>query len=882
MVAFRPIFPQRKLDEDIEDELSFHIEARIRDNITAGMSPSAAREEALRRFGNVAAVRRACRRIGMESIRARRRAEMLDQLRQDVLFGVRSMIRRPGFAAVVTLILALGIGGSAAIFSIVDAVLLRPLPFPEPDRLVFVWGVEGGLRSGSRWASYPDYVDFKQETSAFSEMAAWGEGEAALTTPGLEPSRVPLARASHKLFDVLGVRPALGRGILPADDRVGADPVAVVSHTLWSQRFGSDPGMIGRTLTIDGVQHSIVGVMPRDFDFPSVDLWIPMAPEHAGDQRGQHRLLVIARLAQGVSFERAEADIQSVATRLEEAYPETNRERGARLEPAREAIVGDARPALLVMMGAVLLVLLIVCANVANLLLARATGRDKEVAIRRALGAGRGRLLRQFLTESLVLAVVGGLLGVALAYGGVHLVRTLSAAEIPRIECVQVDGRVLGFVLLLTLLTGILFGLAPGLHSWDRDLQGGLKEGGRTSSAPGRRPRLRQGLVVVEMSLALVLLSGAGLLTNSFLRLRSVDPGFSARNVLVVPVSLPISRYPSAEWRRTVAFYDRLIERLASHPGVESVSAGYQHPLSGGWETAFTLPGVFERPRGEQPEARIRPVEVGYFETVGIPLKQGRTFRRSDDADAPGVVIINEALARSFFPDRSPIGHVLEKSVWWPHQSAEWEIVGVVGDVRMDGLAASTPWAMYFAHDQFPFNDMQVLIRTEGDPLAMAQAARREISALDPLLPVENIQSLDEIRRASMAAQRFQMQLFGGFALLALVLAAIGIYGVLSYTVAERTGEIGVRISLGARGADVLRLVMRQGLGLAILGLGIGLLVAVALTRLIGSLLYGVSAGDPLTLGGAALVLLLSALAACLVPALRASRVDPMVALRAE
>lgn len=883
MRQFGSIFPQRELDRDIEDELSFHIEARIRENISAGMSPTQAREEALRRFGDYGRVRGDCRRIGLERIRADRRAEMLDQLKQDVTFAVRSLVKRPGFTAVAILILALGIGGNAAIFSIVDGVLLRPLPFRNAERLVFVWGVERGLKSGSNWASYPDFVDFERGTTAFEEMAALSTSyNPAITSPDADPTRVAAARVSHDLFDLLGVEPALGRGILPEDDQPGAAPVVVISHGFWGQRFGADPDVIGRAIRLDGVMHSIVGVMPPDFDFPGVKLWVPMLPEHHSDQRGQHRLLVIARIADGISFERAESDIQAVAARLEEAYPETNTKRGARLEPMQETIVGDVRPALMVMLGAVFLVLLIVCANVASLLLARATGRDKEVAIRRALGAGRGRLWRQFITESLVLAAAGGAIGVAIAYGGVELVQSSSAAEIPRIDEVAVNGRVLGLIAALSLLTGLLFGLAPALQASALDLQGSLKEGGRSSASRGRRPRLRQALVVTEMALAVILLSGAGLLINSFLRLRDVDPGFDARDVLVVPVSLPLARYPMEEPEKVSGFYDRLIERLSARPDVESVSAAYQHPLAGGWETSFNLPGVFERPRGERPEARLRPVEVGYFETVGIPVLRGRRFTPNDDAGAPGVVIINDALARAFFPDRDPIGHRLERSPWWPFQSGEWEIVGVVGDVKMDGLTASTPWAMYFAHDQMPFNDMQILIRTAGEPARLAGAVREEIWSLDPLLPVENVRSLDEIRSGLVAEQRFQSWLLGGFAALALALAAVGIYGVLSYTVNERIPEIGVRISLGAGARDVLKMVLKQGFALALLGLVLGLAGALGLTRLLESLLYEVDAADPTTLTLVSGVLVVVAAVACLVPALRATRVDPMVALRAE
>lgn len=882
MKVFRKLFPRETLERDLDDELSFHVESRMRQHLEEGLSPRAAREEALRRFGDVDAVRAACRRIGLRRIRAERRSEMWDHLSKDVRFAVRSLRRRPGFSLVVTAILALGIGGAGAMFSLVDGVLLRPLPYPQPERLVLLWGTEEGLKTGSNWTSMPDFVDFEAATRAFAGMAAWSQGEAAVTAESLEPAQVPVARVAHDLLPTLGVHPALGRGILASEDRLGAEPVAVLSHGFWSRRFAADPEVLGRSLTVDGVDHRVVGVLPADLAFTDADLLLPLAHTHAGDDRGQHRLLVLARLADGVSLERAVEDVERVAALLEAAHPESNTGRGARLEPLHEAMVGDARPALHMLAGAVGLLLLIVCANVASLVLARATGRGREVALRRALGASRGRLLRLFLVEGLVLTALGGLLGVAVAAGGVELVRAAQAAGIPRLDAVRLDGRALGAIALLTLGTGVLFGLVPALQTSERRLQAALGQGGQGATATRRRPRLRKLLVVGEVALAVVLLAGAGLLAHSFLLLDRVDPGFTARDTLVVPIALPITRYPNEAWRETVAFYEQLQARLASHPETEAVAVAHQHPLAGGWETSFELPGVFERPVGERPEARIRPVRPGYFETVGIPLLAGRDFTDHDDADGAPVVIVNRAMAQRFFPGSDPVGRRLAKQHWWGYLSGEWEIVGVAGDVKMDGLASGTPWAMYFPHAQMPFNEMNLLLRTGGDPHALVPAVRRAVAELDPLLPVEGVTTLDAIRSDSLADRRFRSLLLAGFALLALALAAVGVYGVLAYTVARRTREIGIRMSFGADAGDVVGGVLREGLAMVAAGVVVGLGATLVLTRFLEGLLYGVDAGDPQTLAVAVAVLVASAVAACLVPALRATRVDPMQALRAE
>jgi predicted permease len=879
------LYPHRDIERDIDEELDYHIERRTQDNIAAGMSPGAAREEALRRFGDTNAVRKTCRRIGMERVRARRRAEMMDQLTQDGSFALRTLIKRPGFAAVAILTLALGIGGTTALFSVVDGVVFRTLDFPEPERLALLWGVETGMKSGSSATSYPDYVDIKAAQKAFEAMAAWSNWQLNVTGADLEPKRVPASWVSRDLLPLLGVSPALGRNFLPEEDRVGGEPVVILNYGFWTSRFASDPAVIGRTLMLDGLAHTVIGVMPSGFTWGTSggsQLLLPMEPVHYDRSRGQHNLLVIGRLKPGVTLEAAEADVVTIAARLEEEYPEWNTGRSADLQPLREAVVGDVRPALLMLFGAVVVVLLIVCANLANLTLARATGRAKEVAIRTALGAGRVRLVRQLLTESLLLALTGGAVGMLIAYAGIGILKSIGPANIPRLDGVGIDARVAAFAMTVTVVTGVLFGLVPAFQCSKANLQNSLKEGGRTSALGGGRARLRQFLVVAEMALAVMLVAGAGLFVNSFLRLQRVDAGFTRENVLIAPLALPESKYPFEEWRRGVAFYDALIERVEALPGVESAALGYRHPLDGGWETSFQIRGLLELPQGEQPEARIRPITPGYFETVGIPLLKGRTFTDRDMVDAPGVVIINDAFARTFFPDQDPIGHRLLKGAWWPERPEEWEIVGVVGDVKMDGLAQTTPWAMYFPYGQWPFNDMNLIVRASGEPLALSGAIRQQVWSLDGDVPVESFQTLTQIRTRSVAPQRFQTLLLGLFAALALGLAAVGIYGVLSYAVAQRTAEIGVRMSLGARTADILRIVVGQGMKLSLLGLLLGLLGALATTRLIGGLLFGVSPTDPATFAAVASLLFFTGLGACALPALRASRVDPVIALRAE
>lgn len=880
---WRHVFFRRLIRREIDQELDFHLEMRTAEKKAVGLEESLARRASLRRFGSVQRVREACREIGEERVRKYRRRDMLDSIWQDMKYALRNLARRPGFTAVVLTTLALGIGATTAIFSVVNGVLLRPLPFEEPDRLVFVFGVEEGLRTGSGWMSYDDWRDFvdQAETVQGMEVASRSNpGAMTIVAENRPPTQIAVARVSHGLFTMLGVHPVLGRGFLPEEDRIGGERVVVISHGFWRDRTGADPAVVGQSLRLDAEAYTIVGVMPEGFGWLEAEVWLPSDPGHAEDGRGMHRLLPLARLGPGVSLDQADAEMKAIAARLETEYPETNTDRSARVEPIAETIVGTARTPVLMLFGATVVVFLMAAVNVANLLLARAAPRAREVAIRATLGAGRRRLARQLLTESLVLGVLGGLLGIGLAFVGLKVLLAAAPEGLPRLDEVSLDVAVLGFALGASLVTGLACGLLPALGASQPDLHSSLKEGAGRHSAGRRHGRWSDTLVVFEMAFAVLLVAAAGLLLRSFVELRSVDPGYYQEHVISVPLSL---RGDTFNPERVNPFYDGLLARVSTMPGVEAAALGYYPPLQGGWETSFDIPGVHERPAGQRPEARIRPVTPGYFQTVGIPLLQGREFDERDVADGPGVVIINEAMARAFFEGRDPLEHSIRKANWWGEdRPTEYRIVGVVGDVKMDGMSEATPWAMHFLHDQWPFSDMYLFVRTAGTPLSLVPAIREAVWALEPEMPVENVQTFYEMRSEAVAEERFQTLLVLGFAGLALVLACVGVFGVLSHSVAQRSGEIGIRLAFGARAEDVVRLIMRKGVVLVGLGVALGVVAALGVTRYIRSLLFGVSPTEPLTLASATLLLVFVALSACAIPAVRASRLDPMRALRTE
>jgi predicted permease len=881
---FRHVFFRRQVRREIDEEIAFHLRMRATDNEALGMSSDEAERATRTRFGDPGRWKRECMTVGEHRVRERRRAEMFDELRQDVRYALRAIGRQKMFTAVILATLALGIGATTAIFSVVDGVLLRPLPFSEPDRLVTILGIENDLGTGSPGMSYLDYVDFADQNESFVSIAASSRadpGQMTLTEPGSMPHTIPSSRASMNLFETLGIQPVLGRGFLPEEDEIGGPNVVILGHAFWLSETGGDSDVIGQTISLDGAAWTIIGVMPEGFTYRGADLWLALNPAHADDSRGVHNLLPVARLQDGVTIEQATADVSAIAARLETEYPNMNSNRGAAVMALHERLIGNARPALLVLFGAVLVVLLIAATNVANLLLARAAPREREVAIRAALGAGRRRLVRQFLTESMVLSVLGGVIGVGVAWLGVRALLAAAPAQLPMASRIAVDPRVLSFALGLTLVTGVLCGLVPAFNAARPDLQGGLKEGSASMTQSVRRRRWAQGLVIFQVAFALVLVIASGLLLSSFRNMTRVDAGFDGGSVLQVAVDLPEARY--AEIEEVTGFYENLIERVRAIPGVRNAAVGYMHPMSGGWETSFGLPGVFDPPDGERPEARILPVTPGYFQTVGMELLQGRDFNSSDvGSNEIGAVIINESFADKFFAGLNPTEHRLKRWRWWPELPDEYYIVGVVADTKMDGLDEPVPWAMYFPHTQIPFSDMFLSVRADVDPMSLTSAIREQIWAMDPALPVEQVATMSELQNASLAPERLQTFLIGIFAALALVLAAIGIFGVLSYSVSQRTGELGLRIALGASSRDVLGLVMGQGARLTAAGLVLGLLMAIGVTRLLGSLLFELSARDPRTFVTVTVVLGVVALAACAWPAVRASRTDPLKALRAE
>lgn len=804
---------------------------------------------------------------------------------KDLRYGLRTLVRSPAFTMVAVLTLAVGIGVTTAIYTVVDSVLFRSLPFPEPDELVWVWGgpLDPVNRSARSWTSYPDYRDYVERERSFEELAAFRSPRVILSARGEAPTREPAARVTANLFSTVRVEAALGRTFTRQEDRIGGPPAVVLSHAVFSERFGEDPGLVGRSVTIDGTPHTVVGIMPPGFDFPEgARLWLPARPDVAGDDRGMHRLILVGRLRDEVDPEAAARDVYAIAESLAEAHPEDNADQGAWAEPLLEAYVGDVRATLLILLGSTGVVLFIACLNVANLFLARTATRGGEMGIRSAMGASRGRILRQLLLEGLMVAVAGGALGVGLAQVGLDAILALAPAGVlPRADEVSLDGRVLVVTAALTLGSVLLFALAPALRAAGRSVGELVKEGGRTGESGGGR--LRSLLVIGETALAMALVVSGTLLLRSFGEVTEVEPGFEPGGRLILPVSLPVSRYPEAEWERVAEFVAELRRRTEAVPGVRSAGLTYAHPLDPSWTTGFHVVGRPEPDPAARPEASYRPVTPGYFETAGIRVLRGRDFTASDDGSSPPVVMVNEAFEERFFPEEGAVGRRIRKESWWEGTPrGEWEIVGVVEDVRFAGLERPTPPAFYFPHAQRPMNDMVLMAHVEGDPGPVVPGLRQAVREMDAGLPVQGVRAMKDILSETLARRRFVTVLLGAFGLTALILAGVGLYGVLSYSVSRRSREMGVRLSLGATRGGVVRTVVGQGVALVAVGVVLGLGLALASGRLLESLLFGVGSTDPLTLGGVAAVLLTVAVVASARPALRAARVDPAEALRLE
>jgi putative ABC transport system permease protein len=798
---------------------------------------------------------------------------------QDVRYALRVFLKSPGFTLVALPALALGIGANTAIFSVVNAVLLRALPYPESERLVQLQGVnpQAGITQSNM--SVPDFADWQAQAQAFEQLAGFVTGGSLLVV-GDEPERVRGTGVTEEFFPMLRTAALKGRALQRDDSAKGRDPVVVLSYGLWRRRFGADPNVVGSSVTMGGKSTTVVGVMPPGFDFPAqTEVWVPLALDPAQERRDNRYLQVVARLKPDASIEQAQTQLDTINQRLSQTYAETNHGWNVRLTNLRESLVGALRTSLLVLLGAVAFVLLIACANVANLLLARATARRREIAVRVALGASRGRIIRQLLTESLLLSTAGGAAGLLLSVWLTELFVAISPANSPRFDEIRPDARVFAFTLGVTVLTGLVFGLAPALAASRTDLNETLKEGGRAGSAGSRRNRARSLLVVAEIALSFMLLAGAGLLIRSFMRLREVNPGLNPDGVLALRVSLLSTKYPTAQQK--TEFYRQAVERIKSLPGVEAAGGVLTLPLGG---DTFNVGRAFIREgRPMTPEesasAAYLVATPDYFRTLQIPLVAGRAFTDQDTDHSPMVVIVNETMARQFWGGESPLG---KRITIWRDEKFPREVVGVVGDTRPSLDAPPAP-QMYVPYAQDAgWNSLSLVVRSRVEPTALTASVRSEIRGLDKVLPIYNTKTMREVLSASVAQQRSSTLLVTAFAAVALLLALIGIYGVAAYYVTQRTHEFGVRMALGAQASDIFRLVVRQGMALAGIGVGLGLVAALALTRAMTTLLFGVKPSDPLTFAAVALLLAAVALVACYIPARRATKVDPMIALRYE
>src|SRR5215471_13636653 len=864
----------RSADRELDEEIRAHLDLETSLNIQDGMSPSEARARALKRFGSPALAR--------EETRAAWGTLFLEILICDIRFAVRTLLRNPGFTAAAILTLALVIGAASSIFSAVNAALLKRLPYQDPERLVLVWGTD---RSGNKRGqiSFTNLEDWRLQSKSFEQMVAFSGNESMILASSGEPERLSAMSVSEGYFDLMEIKPLIGREFLPEEHREGNENVVILSFGLWQRLFGQVPRLIGQTILRAGKPYSVVGVMPPEFrSLPASlirtpnEIYLPLAVQYDDSQRSWTWMRGIARLKPGVAIEQAQAELDVIAHKLELDHPASNAGHGVRIVRLQQDLVQNIKPILLTLQGSIVLVVLIACLNLANLLLARLTARTKEIAVRAALGAARRRLLRQMMTESFLLSAAGGGCGLALAVWGVSIVRIVGTKVLPELSDIRVDSSVVFFAAGLSILTGILFGVAPALYCSAGSLGDSLKEGWRGRGASVGQNRFRTCLVVSEVALSVVLLSGAGLLIRSFMNLRGVSPGFDSRNTLVMNVSLPEAKYPRGP--RQVGFYRDLLEHIDRLPGVISAGAVSTLPESGNFDhTPMKIEGRIYGP-GEELVPDFYRTTTGYFDAMSIPLLKGRCFSEEDDQDHPPVAVINQTMAESLWPGEDPIG----KRIWSGAGNLTRSIVGVVADVYQYGLDSQKTMQLYVPYAGNAGRNMTLVIRGAADPSSLGPAIRAQVFAIDKDQPVYGVQTMDEVLADSMASRRFSMNLMALFAGIALALAAIGVYGVISYSVAERTHEFGIRLALGATRSAVMWLVIRQGMTRALGGLAAGLAASLLMTRLMAGLLFGVNARDPGTLSVTAALLTIVAFLGCHIPARRATNTDPANALRCE
>jgi len=873
------IVTRGRRDAELREEMEFHLAMKQRELEAAGFSAEQARDAARKALGNVTSSRDASHAVWV--------APDIESLWQDIPYALRSLRRTPSFTLAAVLALGLGTGSAAAVFSLLNGVVLRPLPYREPERLVVLSETNTGKNLEHEGLSPVNFLDYRNLTTAFDDVAGWWTPEVALSSAGSDAIRVPTVETSRNLFRLLGVAPEFGHSF-SGDSALGLSHnlEAMISDRLWRSRFNSDPAIIGKFITLNGADHLIVGVMPRGFDFPNAtDIWEGLNWEFAQHSRGAHFLGAVARLRPGVSTDVANRELASLTTRLGHDYPATNTGWGVRAVQLDREVAGIFRPALYALLAAAALLLLIACLNVANLLLARATARRREVAVRAAIGASRGRLVRLFFTESLLLAAMGAALGLAVAIASVKALLSWSPVQIPRANDIGVNGVVLLFAIVVAVATSVLFGLAPALTMSRADLNDALKDGTKGSS--GGRGAMRSALVVAEVSLAVMLLCGAALLVRSVGRLLNESTGVEPSSVVTTTVQLPDAGY--RDWRRVVQFYGALGEALRRRADVVAVGASNRLPLDPGWRLPFGLPGVSDVSRADAPQAQIESVDDGYFAALGVPMIRGRGFDARDDSAGRAVVIVNETLARRAWPNEDPVGKQLLMTV---HNigplgtrlttDTAQTVIGVVRDIKNTSLRDRAEPAVYYSQRQFPFRTMQLVVRGRGTTAALPAAIRAELRQLDPGLAMPDVKPLARVLQSSVDPSRFVMLLMSVFATLALTIAAVGIYGILSYTVSRRKREIGIRMALGAAPSAILRMILRQGLTLAVVGCAVGVIGAELGSGLLAGFLYETRPSDPLTLAAVVAAVLVVALIACAVPGWRASGEDPTRALRAD